>query len=196
LQNIKVLESARVPVVKFTVPGPNTHVDVTINNLLPLRNTALIAAYTAIDPRLRDMVFLIKHWAKSRHIADAYQSTLSSYAWVLMCIFVAQRAGLVPVLHREEPKHVDEEVEVAGKIWKCQFNTDVEKHSAAARGHWITTGGLLTMFFDYFATRCGAGGSSSSFTIAICGYSVGRVHHAPLWFQFFYQGHTVGFRVS
>lgn len=60
----------------------------------------------------------------------------------------------MPVLHREEPKHVDDEVEVSGKVWKCQFNTDVEKHAAVARGHWITTGGLLTMFFDYFATRC------------------------------------------
>jgi hypothetical protein len=154
LQSIKVLESARVPVVKFTVPGPNTHVDVTINNLLPLRNTALIAAYCAIDARLSDMIFIVKHWAKARHIADAYQSTLSSYAWVLMCIFIAQKSGLVPVLQREEPWDVDEEVEVSGKVWKCQFNTDVKKHAAAARSHWITTGGLLTMFFDYFATRC------------------------------------------
>ena len=156
MQNIKVLDSARVPVVKFTVPGPNTHVDVTINNLLPLRNTALITAYRAIDPRVRDFIVIVKHWAKARHIADAYLNTLSPYAWVLMCIFIAQKAGLVPVLHREDPKDVDEEVEVAGKVWECKFNTDVARHAAAARSHWISTGGLLTMFFDYFATRCGA----------------------------------------
>ena len=61
LQNIKVLEGARVPVVKFTVPGPDTHVDVTINNLLPLHNTALVSAYAAIDPRVRDFIFIVKH---------------------------------------------------------------------------------------------------------------------------------------
>lgn len=140
--------------MKFTVPGPDTHVDVTINNLLPLHNTALVSAYAAIDPRVRDFIFIVKHWAKARHIADAYLSTLSSYAWVLMCIFIAQKAGLVPVLQRERPTDIADEVEVNGKVWQCRFNTDVPRHSAAARGHWITTGGLLTMFFDYFATRC------------------------------------------
>lgn len=154
VQNVTVLEKSRVPVAKFQLPGRGIDVDVTINNLLPLRNTELLRAYASIDRRMRDFIFIIKHWAKQRQIADAYLSTLSPYAWVLMAVFVAQRAGLVPVLQREEPMDVDTVVEVAGKPWRCAYSLDVERFAAAARDCWITLGGLLTMFFDYYATRC------------------------------------------
>lgn len=154
MQNVTVLEKSRVPVAKFQLPGRGIDVDVTINNLLPLRNTELLRTYADIDPRMRSFIFIIKHWAKQRQIADAYLSTLSPYAWVLMAIFVAQRAGLVPVLQREGPFDVDCEVEVGGKAWRCTYSLDVPRFSAAAQDCWISVGGLLMMFFDYFATRC------------------------------------------
>jgi hypothetical protein len=153
MQAVEVYEKARVPVVKFRVPGADTAVDITINNVLPLRNTELLRAYASIDPRLKHLIFIIKHWAKRRGIADAYHGTLSSYAWVLMCVFVAQRVGLVPVLQREVPYDVDTVVEVGGEAWRCAYSLDVRRHSEKARGHWITIGGLLTMFFDYFSSR-------------------------------------------
>eukprot|EP00892_Ulva_mutabilis_P002609 jgi/Ulvmu1/12349/UM089_0033.1 len=151
--NVTVLETSRVPVAKFQLPGTPIDVDVTINNALPLRNTELLRAYADIDPRLRDFIFIIKHWAKQRQIADAYKSTLSPYAWVLMAVFVAQRAGLVPVLQREGPPDVDCEVDAGGRAWRCAYSLDVPRFAAAAQDCDITVAGLLTMFFDYFATR-------------------------------------------
>lgn len=148
-------EASRVPVAKFQLPDSAIDVDITINNLLPLRNTELLRTYAAIDTRLRDFIYIIKHWAKQRQIADAYKSTLSPYAWVLMAVFVAQRAGLVPVLQREEPLDVDCEVEAGGKPWRCAYSLDVDRFAEVAKACDISVGGLLTMFFDYYATRCG-----------------------------------------
>lgn len=67
------LPRARVPVVKFTYPPTDTHVDITVNNMLAVINTAMLRSYAAIDPRLRQLAFLVKHWAKTRGVNDAYR---------------------------------------------------------------------------------------------------------------------------
>ena len=151
------MDTARIPVLKFVVPGSGTKVDVTINNELPLHNTRLVKAYAAIDPRVRELVFLVKHWAKQRSINNAYTGSLSSYAWVLMCVFVAQRAGLVPALQAAEAvpaRDVDTTVLLDGDEWAVQFCSDGTFYKAKAAEHRIPLAGLLTMFFDYFAYRC------------------------------------------
>lgn len=74
--------------------------DVTINNLLATANTKLIRDYCAIDPRLKQLIFLVKHWAKQRAVNDCYRGTLSSYAYVLLCIHTLQTRSppVLPVL--------------------------------------------------------------------------------------------------
>ena len=153
VQDVKALAGARVPVVKFTMPEGSTKVDVTINNQLPLINTQLIQCYAAIDERLKQLIFIVKHWAKRRLINDAYRGTLSSYAYVMLCIFIAQKCGLVPVLQQERPFDVDKSVTINDDVCHCQFNSDVARHQQASSRHPITIGGLLTMFFDFFASR-------------------------------------------
>ena len=39
-----------------------------VNNVLALVNTRLLKDYTAIDPRLRQLAFVIKYWAKQRKV--------------------------------------------------------------------------------------------------------------------------------
>jgi DNA polymerase sigma len=80
-------------------------VDITLNNDLAVANTGLLRDYAAIDPRLRQLVLLVKHWAKRRRCNDAYTGTLSSYAYCLMAIaHLQQRAPpVLPVLQEREP---------------------------------------------------------------------------------------------
>lgn len=59
-------------------PLPQTRVDITINNLLARANTALLASYVRLDPRLRQLALLVKHWAKTRGVNDAYKWVLPS----------------------------------------------------------------------------------------------------------------------
>lgn len=48
-------------------------IDITVNNYLAVENTRLLATYCDIDPRLRGLVLLVKHWAKRRSLNDAYR---------------------------------------------------------------------------------------------------------------------------
>ena len=60
MSDILALPKARVPVVKFTLPGGEgrvgAKVDVTVNNMLACINTKLLADYCAVDPRLAQLV--------------------------------------------------------------------------------------------------------------------------------------------
>ena len=109
---IQVVHRARVPVVK--VEGtqlPPAHIasmirdqhnrktekpadlikalsfDIVVNNDLALHNSRLLATYAAVSPLARQLMFLIKTWAKSRGLNDAPTGTLSSYAHMLLVIF-------------------------------------------------------------------------------------------------------------
>lgn len=53
-------------------PLNRPQVDITLNNDLAVANTALLRDYAAIDGRLRQLLLLIKHWAKRRRVNDAY----------------------------------------------------------------------------------------------------------------------------
>jgi DNA polymerase sigma len=103
---VKAIPTARMPVVKFVHAATGIHADVTVNNRLALANTKLLRDYAAIDPRLRQLALAVKLWAKQRRVNDAYIGTLSSYAYVLMCISHLQRRSppVLPVLQAMEPK--------------------------------------------------------------------------------------------
>ncbi|GAX84867.1 hypothetical protein CEUSTIGMA_g12288.t1 [Chlamydomonas eustigma] len=98
MDSVKAISHARVPVCKAKCEGISF--DVTVNNMLALVNTKMLKDYTDLDPRLRQLVFLVKWWAKRRRVNDSYRGTLSSYAYVLMCINLLQRRDppILPVL--------------------------------------------------------------------------------------------------
>ncbi|XP_059634044.1 UTP:RNA uridylyltransferase 1-like isoform X2 [Cornus florida] len=102
LQNVQALTRARVPIVKLMDPVTGISCDICINNILAVVNTKLLRDYAQIDVRLRQLTFIVKHWAKSRGVNETYQGTLSSYAYVLMCIhFLQQRKpAILPCLQQ------------------------------------------------------------------------------------------------
>lgn len=66
--------------MKLKDPGTGISCDICINNVLAVVNTKLLRDYAEIDVRLRQLAFLVKHWAKSRGVNETYQGTLSSYS--------------------------------------------------------------------------------------------------------------------
>nr|KJB41160.1 hypothetical protein B456_007G093300 [Gossypium raimondii] len=103
LQNVQALTRARVPIVKLMDPLTGISCDICVNNVLAVVNTRLLRDYAKIDVRLRQLAFIVKHWAKSRGVNATYQGTLSSYAYVLMCIHFLQqrRPAILPCLQVE-----------------------------------------------------------------------------------------------
>ena len=89
--DILALPKARVPIVKFHSSQYGYDCDIGVNNLLAIENSRLIRAYMTADTRARQLVFVVKHWAKQRKINDPFRGTLSSYAYVLMTIHYLQQ---------------------------------------------------------------------------------------------------------
>lgn len=101
-------KTARIPIVQFLDPIFNIECDICVNNPLAIRNTLLLRTYGSVDDRARQMVFVVKLWAKRRGLNDPSTHTLSSYGWILLAINYLQRIGLLPVL-QEMPVKISEE---------------------------------------------------------------------------------------
>merc|ERR1719329_169800 len=64
-----------------------------VNAVTPLHNAALVTECGLLDPRARELILLIKRWAKDRGICHATKGHLCPYAWTTLCIFFLQ-AGM------------------------------------------------------------------------------------------------------
>ena len=60
-----------------------------------MANTRLLRTYGSIDPRVRTLAFLLKYWAKKRHLNAPSDGTLSSYGWILCLIHFLQVSSYV-----------------------------------------------------------------------------------------------------
>jgi DNA polymerase sigma len=146
LQNIQALTRARVPIVKLMDPVTGLSCDICVNNLLAVVNTKLLKDYAQIDRRLRQLAFIVKHWAKSRCVNETYQGTLSSYAYVIMCIHLLQLRRILPCLQEMEATYyvtVDEN--------NCAYFDQVDKLNNYGAYNKDTVSSLLWAFFHYWA---------------------------------------------
>ncbi|KAG2648141.1 hypothetical protein PVAP13_1NG047400 [Panicum virgatum] len=148
--NVEAITSARVPIVKMSDPGSGFSCDICINNLFAVANTKLLKDYAQIDQRLLQLAFLVKHWAKLRGVNETYRGTLSSYAYVLMCINFLQlrEPKILPCLQAMEHTYTmtvdDTECAYFDELHQLQDFGAENKESIAE---------LLWAFFDYWAFR-------------------------------------------
>ncbi|GAB4844403.1 hypothetical protein Ancab_037767 [Ancistrocladus abbreviatus] len=148
LENVQALTRARVPIVKLKDPETGISCDICVNNLLAVENTKLLRDYAEIDVRLRQLAFIVKHWAKSRGVNETYQGTLSSYAYVLMCIHFLQqrRPAILPCLQEMEATYV-----VTVDDVECAFFDQVEKLRDFGAQNKESIAQLVWAFFNYWA---------------------------------------------
>ena len=90
MEDIQVINSAKVPIIKFIDERTKIPVDISINNTLALHNTTLLKAYAETDERIRKSILGIKYWAHRRDVSDAAKGTFSSYAWSLIMLQALQ----------------------------------------------------------------------------------------------------------
>ncbi|KAM3698556.1 hypothetical protein ACJW31_06G197200 [Castanea mollissima] len=150
LQNVQALTRARVPIVKLMDPVTGISCDICINNILAVINTKLLRDYAQIDARLRQLAFIVKHWAKSRGVNETYQGTLSSYAYVLMCIHFLQqrRPAILPCLQEMETTYSATVDDI-----ECAFFDQVEVLRNFGSCNKETISQLVWAFFNYWAYR-------------------------------------------
>ncbi len=145
MEDIITIPRARIPIVKFRDPRSGFEVDIAINNSLALHNTKLLKAYAECDPRLKDLILIVKHWALQRAICDAYEGTFSSYGWTLLAIAHAQmiEPNLAPNLQLAEER---EEVKIGKDVYDVTVSEQISSGDSKC-----TTGELLAGFFERFA---------------------------------------------
>jgi len=80
---------ARVPVLKLRYKN-YLDVDLTCQNTEALLNTQLLKAYAKLHPVVREVVVIVKLWAKASGVCGAPEGHLSSYSITLMVIYFLQ----------------------------------------------------------------------------------------------------------
>uniref|UniRef100_A0A7N0SZT3 RNA uridylyltransferase n=1 Tax=Kalanchoe fedtschenkoi TaxID=63787 RepID=A0A7N0SZT3_KALFE len=148
LTNVQALVRARVPIVKLKDPDTEISCDICINNVLAVVNTKLLRDYARIDVRLRQLAFIVKHWAKSRGVNETYHGTLSSYAYVLMCIHFLQqrRPAILPCLQGMKTTY-----SVTMENVHCAFFDRVDELRNFGRRNNESISQLVWSFFNYWA---------------------------------------------
>lgn len=94
----EIVKGARVPVLKALHNKTGKKVDIGVNNANAIRNSRLLLRYTELDNRIQPLMLLIKYWAKQRGVCDTKNSTISSYAWIILCIYFLQSIHILPIL--------------------------------------------------------------------------------------------------
>ncbi|KAM0830967.1 hypothetical protein ACQ4PT_065865 [Festuca glaucescens] len=146
--DVEAITSARVPIVRMFDAGSGFSCDICINNLFAVANTKLLKDYAQIDSRLLQLASIVKHWAKLRAVNETYRGTLSSYAYVLMCISFLQlrEPKILPCLQAMEPTYT-----MVVDDTECAYFDEVHQlHDFGAENRESITE-LLWAFFHYWA---------------------------------------------
>jgi len=126
MTEIYTVQEAKVPICKFVDPETNLSCDINVNNTVALQNSMMVKTYASIDERAKQLIILIKHYAKRRMINDATSGTLSSYCWVNMVInFLQQRQPpILPCLHELGKESLEEKKTYIDGV-DCSFYHDL-----------------------------------------------------------------------
>ena len=73
----------KIPIVKIWDPQLHVACDMNVNQSLALENTRMIKTYVQIDPRVRPLALVVKHWTRRRVLND-------SGTWFFVAILVAR----------------------------------------------------------------------------------------------------------
>jgi DNA polymerase sigma len=152
INDIKLLIRARVPIIKMKDNKSGISCDIGFQNKLAIQNTKLINAYSKIDDRFKQMVFIIKYWSKMKNINEPYMGTLSSYCFILMIIHFLQIKE-PPVLPNLQKIYLDNFIEYE---YIDDFNVSFFENIDELHKYWNSKnneslGELLVEFFKYYA---------------------------------------------
>jgi len=174
--NVECRSTARIPIVLFGEPNSGLDCDISLHNPLALANTALLASYSRIDPRVRALAYIIKHWAKQRRMNNGSEGTLSSYGYLLCLIHFLQTrpTPLLPNLQNLPPDwdpetHKEHELEferlpvvetvqnIDNRVCNTYFfvprDNDYSQLERYARQNTESIGQLLFGFFQYYSNK-------------------------------------------
>ena len=178
-RDVQLISKARVPLIKFKDPHTGVACDVCIEND-GVYKSAVLGVVADIDQRYRDLVFLIKLWAKHYDVNNAMEGSFNSYSLCLLCMHHLQRRP-VPILpptmlltlprpdlveseKRELEEHLKSEDDQfdTWKVSKARVVSDASRDIAAVKYRAEKLAGfgkentetLAELFVSFFAHLC------------------------------------------
>jgi len=160
---VQFIPTARVPLLIFEDPYSQISCDISINNGLGMLKSKFLYWISQIDTRFRELVFLIKYWAKAQNINDPKSGTLNSFSFSLLIIFHLQMQS-PPIL--PPFKHIyngDIARELAGGRntdgrqieEECKLNVEKFKRQGFGRDNKSTISELFVSFFAQYTQVAG-----------------------------------------
>ncbi|KAE8454520.1 hypothetical protein EG329_000143 [Mollisiaceae sp. DMI_Dod_QoI] len=148
MERVICVSTAKVPIVKIWDPELCLACDMNVNNTLALENTRMIKTYVQIDPRVRPLAMIIKHWTKRRIVNDAaFGGTLSSYTWICMIIYFLQSRNtpILPALHQRPHMKLPPKDGI-----ESTFADDLDALEGFGKKNKEPLGELLFQFFRFY----------------------------------------------
>lgn len=135
---VEVISSARIPILKLCFDG-KLDVDVSFQNVDPLRNTQLLRAYARLSTQVRQLVALVKFWARAEGVCGAQYGHLSSYSVTLMAIYFLQVDPSIqmPCFPTSQCSGDTSIPKACNVNWKCPFTVPL----------------LIRRFFEFYASE-------------------------------------------
>ncbi|KAJ8443174.1 hypothetical protein Cgig2_005725 [Carnegiea gigantea] len=113
---LQFVQHARVPILKLESRYQNISCDISINNLSGQMKSKFLLWISLIDRRFRDMVLLVKEWAKANDINNPKTGTLNSYSLSLLVVFhfqVVSRFTRINNPYKNKERQKDEHLDIA-----------------------------------------------------------------------------------
>ncbi|KAK9683341.1 hypothetical protein RND81_10G133600 [Saponaria officinalis] len=109
---LQFVSHARVPILKLESKIQNISCDISVNNLTGHMKSKFMLWISLIDSRFRDMVLLVKEWAKANNINNPRSGTFNSYSLSLLVIFHFQTCAppILPPLKDLYPGNMADEL--------------------------------------------------------------------------------------
>lgn len=155
-RNIQYIPNARVPLLIFESNRQNISCDVSIDNHIGYMKSRILFLINEIDERFRDMILLIKEWAKLQNINDPKSGTLNSYSLCLLVIFHFQtcKPAILPPLKDIYPGNI---VDITGSWFNLERQIEdvcvanIARFKISRQGNNDSLCQLLISFFDKFS---------------------------------------------
>ncbi|KAL9251998.1 HESO1-like protein [Drosera capensis] len=108
----QLVSNARVPVLKFERNYLSISCDVSISNLSGQMKSKSLLWISLMDSRFRDMVLLVKEWAKAQDINNPKAGSFNSYSLSLLIIFHFQTCdpAILPPLQELYPGNMADDL--------------------------------------------------------------------------------------
>ncbi|XP_051120144.1 protein HESO1 [Andrographis paniculata] len=159
-RKVQFIINARVPILKFE--SRCISCDISINNLSGQMKSKMLFWVNEIDGRFRDLVLLVKEWAKNHHINDSKSGSLNSYSLSLLVVFHLQtvKPAILPPFRDVYPGNMIDDLTgvrtVAEKHIEdaCAVNINKIKSERRANLNQSSLSELFLSFLAKFAEIC------------------------------------------